>query len=80
MTRNTAEEAREVPQPKRRKMDTSRHTSLHKDALSSMDEALYPFRLVPSPQEARSLETSAKTKWKFLIVSGRLDCQSRGSK
>ena len=58
----------ELPPAKRRKLDSTsrREVSLNQD------EPFYPFKLVPSPQEARSLETSSSPQktisddeWKF---------------
>ena len=45
---------KELPPAKRRKLDSKSHGGVSSD----QNEPLYPFRLVPSPQEARSLETS----------------------
>jgi len=48
------ETEKNLPPPKRRKLGSNRH-----EKLSGHDEKpFYPFTLVPSPNEARPLETS----------------------
>ena len=59
---------KELPPAKRRKLDSKSRQGVSPD----QDEPLYPFRLVPSPQEARSLETSTSPFERFLKISGSL--------
>lgn len=55
----------EPPRAKRRKLAVKSQKIEH-------EEPFYPFRLVPSPQEARTLETSNFPPESLLMDSGRL--------